>query len=182
MSDLEGSAKRVLLPMMSNLSIPLDVSDRQLIARWVTKTAMVFEFTREQPRSLFYSHEDRAALMATDALPGETVVWLCKYNGSVWPATSSSLLRTESQSPEVIGSVTTMTLKWLAIQLLTIKPTIAGSFTLHMTRGRWQESTTLVCPSESAVVHWPPVLGIGDADEPTVLSLHRRFGTIVRPV
>jgi len=62
MSTLEGYAKKVLTPLMTDISFSLDSVQQWLLSIWAVKTAMVFE-TTDRTRTWFYTQDERKELL-----------------------------------------------------------------------------------------------------------------------
>lgn len=81
MSDLEGKAKPILVPMMfaESQRIPLSVEQQRILAAWVLKTALVSDFYLPEQAywpelySQFYAEKAPSRM--------QTAVWMAGHNG-----------------------------------------------------------------------------------------------------
>jgi len=77
MSDLEGKAKDVLLPMVQGQVQRLGYSDQQLVATWAIKTAMMLQFTPVyEAGPAIHPRLYRELYAQRDQPPASVVVWL----------------------------------------------------------------------------------------------------------
>src|SRR4051812_41788183 len=73
MSLLEEKAKPVIERLLSNERASLEGAERELAARWILKTAMVFEAIGG--REWFYKPDERALVRSGSIPPGYTAFW-----------------------------------------------------------------------------------------------------------
>jgi hypothetical protein len=79
MARLENQVRPFLTPMIRDGAETVLSREQQFsLARWMLKTAMVFEFTN--PATPFYTFNDRDALR-NGLLIGATVIWIARYEG-----------------------------------------------------------------------------------------------------
>jgi hypothetical protein len=159
MSTLEGHAKKVITPLMHDLSFPLDRLQQWLLTVWAVKTAMVFECTRR--RMPFYTKDDRQALLAS-SVPQSTTVWIGRHSHSnIVDGGSNRLDPSPARSNPLAESyVTTLALSRLILQVFTIrfKPEFEHTplrLTLHLKPGPWDRGLIQIWPTLSARVAWP---------------------------
>jgi hypothetical protein len=82
MSDPETAVSRLLGPMMSDISIPLNGLHQYVIAKWAVKTAMLCEFASRRKRPLFFHKTDYEQLRVASNLPIFTTVFLARHSFS----------------------------------------------------------------------------------------------------
>jgi hypothetical protein len=82
MRDLEDATKPILVPLIDDRHSKLDILQQSAIARWATKTAMVFEYVTNE-RDMYYTEDERRSLGHSTSLylPSRTYVWLGRYVG-----------------------------------------------------------------------------------------------------
>jgi len=116
MSELESAVK----PFMSGMVHPghqtlLDAERRRLLARWATKTAMVFEFFKEK-KLHYFTPAARLEFMDSSLPAPDVSVWLGRY----WALKPMHALQDRKQD-EKSGSVAlytfTMTAQFFAVQV-----------------------------------------------------------------
>ena len=79
MSQLEESVKPILGPMLQGTPTVLDPANQRLLARWIDKTIMVYEF--EFPDNTGTSSEQRRTFMNRDDPNNDTRVWIGHFTG-----------------------------------------------------------------------------------------------------
>jgi hypothetical protein len=82
MHNLEEAVRPILSPLIEfGSGHAFEVPEQALIARWMLKTAMVFEFTGTEPP--FYTFDERNALRERQLAPSlaYTTIWTAWYRG-----------------------------------------------------------------------------------------------------
>ncbi len=79
MSRLEATARPILEPMIRGQARLLTVDDQRILATWVTKTAMMAEFT--EPKNRVIPPEDHASFYRTQEPLERSFAWLAAYDG-----------------------------------------------------------------------------------------------------
>jgi hypothetical protein len=179
MKALEDATIPIMKPLIDDSEAKLDVLQQWTLARWATKTAMVFEYVTTE-RSTFYTTEDRRNLWnhSTPTIPSRTYVWLGRYLGRFPLLTYGADAGGFNKSlPNVTAYTTTLAFGALAIQVITIRPNseYRTITTVHPKQGPWPDSTVRIWPTQN-VVRWPPRLAFTD-DTPFSITddLHARF-------
>jgi hypothetical protein len=178
LSRLENRAKKIMSPLIEDWSIPLDPDDQHLIALWSIKTAMVFEATHNR-ENWFYTDSDRQNVLATLSPPGDTVVWLGRFersNPSTIEARTLHSTRPERNLVVREGYAVTFNLGRAVIQILTVRRERQNQMvriTLDVKRGPWSASLLRVWPAGS-IVSWPPPRSFTESG---LDDLSRRFTT-----
>ena len=173
MSDLETAARPIIGPLMSDMALTLDRGQQHVIARWSTKTAMVFECTNPT-KDWFYTPAERQDLVA-GTLPVGTSNWLGRFDRSNLSFVQAQRLF-GSTAATVIGDgyLTTFALARLAIQVLTVRRHAdhrATRVTLDVHSGPWDRALVQIWPPR-AIVQWPPALSFS---EERLTALCKRF-------
>jgi hypothetical protein len=78
MSRLECAVRPVLEPMLLDQSTTLDAGAQRILALWILKTAMVLEHAGASIRPKFFRPNERHDLMAFQAIPEATFIWLLR--------------------------------------------------------------------------------------------------------
>lgn len=82
MSELENSAKPVLVPLVDGERMTLAADQQTIAAIWAVKTSMVFEHTLG-PSAAYWTPDERSRFADTPYLiPGETLVRIAGYAGT----------------------------------------------------------------------------------------------------
>ena len=177
MSELEAQAKRIMLPLIRDISITLNVNDQILLSRWATKTAMVFEGAGFAP---FYRETERLSFNRQSKIPLGTNIWIGRYD-------QSNLLCGEGRhlldpgmpqtNPFADGLATTLVMSRLVIQVLTLRRKRGLEKVraqLHVAKGPWETTLAQLWPKRHNTVIWPPTESFND-HETDVSKLSRRF-------
>jgi len=177
MSTLESHAKKVLTPLMHDISFSLDLRQQWLLAVWSVKTAMTFECT--QNGKSFYTKEDRHGLLSSSTPPRGTTVWIGRHAHSNIVDGGSTHLNPSSapNNPLAKSYVTTFALSRLILQVFTIriKPEFEHvPLTLHLKPGPWNRGLIQIWPITASRVLWPPSLSFSDAGT-SFEQLRKRF-------
>jgi len=169
MSQLENLAKPILTPMIlgrvsSVAAHGIALEHQIVIARWLLKVAMAYEFLRgRQPR--FYSRGERLALMQ-GSIPERTGIWAGYYTGERVART----IDTNENIPlllsnGVTGSAYSFTLSLgrLVLQSYTHRfaTAVHGRYTFRYL-AVWNEMSVELWPRATGNVRWPPPYGIDD--------------------
>lgn len=165
MSALESQAAPHLLPMIRGQRTSLDPDEQAVVARWVTKTALVFD-QRALGRLPLVSDEITHEFgKSRDPIVGSRVL-LAHYTGADWMlnhAVNGLPAVYRDGTEKVIVAIVTLCIGELAMQL--ICPTDfgeAGSTSL-LQRDDMRFVVELD-PAASASVHWPPAVGLTSAE------------------
>jgi len=167
MSTLEGYAKKVLTPLMTDISFSLDSVQQWLLSIWAVKTAMVFE-TTDHTRTWFYTQDERKELLEFSKPPDGTVVWIGRHaQSNVVDGIGTFLHASESPTnPLTEGHVTSFLLFRLIIQVFTlrIKPQFqhVDFMRVHLKPGPWNRSLIQVWPIRRRLAPWPPPRSFSD--------------------
>jgi hypothetical protein len=162
MSDLEKEAAPVLSLMARDFSLSLD--QRDLIAAWAVKTAMVWDHFGPRERRPFYLDWDRADLRAARRIPENTKVWLARHGGTprLWSSAADATADPRHPMPDTTtrAIVTTMVFGKLCIQVLSHRTLMADvQLNADPLPGPWNDCTVAVWPpTQHRVVDWRPRL------------------------
>jgi hypothetical protein len=121
MSRLETSARNIIGALSQDISIWLDATKQETIARWTLKTAMVFESLTPAERIRCYGKPERQALRLALPLPPRTRVWIGRYSESGLGAFGTDIWTNIHEVPKAgNGCGTTFVIGHLIIQILTL--------------------------------------------------------------
>lgn len=83
MSALESEAMPILSTMFDDQATPLNSDEQQILARWLMKTAMVFDSSkgRSAPH-LFYTRDECVAFRQSFQMPQPTIIWIGRLDES----------------------------------------------------------------------------------------------------
>ena len=125
MSSLENQAKPSIQALLFDTRSTLDPADRETVARWVMKTAMVFEAVGG--RGWFYSSEERSTLRSGRIPTGYTAFWAAKCANlpGAYSAANNMFENAHLLTAGVHGHVTTLAIGTVAFQVLTVRPSYA---------------------------------------------------------
>jgi len=187
MSDLEGLTKPLITPFLRDLSVPLNRTNQQNLARWSIKTAIVLERVGSKSRASVFTAADRA-LIREGGIPSLAFIWIGRHNASnrlfgaarrlVTPELLDGAPHGEP-SPVSEGYVTTLGLGRVVLQVLRVvrnPNSSAKKATLQPQPGPWSQSLLQIWPRRRDEVRWPPASSFSDRGV-TLDALSRRFLT-----
>ena len=186
MSNLESRSIPTLGSLVQDLTVPLDVSQQELISVWAVKTIMVLE-SADASRTLFYTQTERDNMRinekalgpALTSVPGLTSIWIGRYFGNSLHAGGTDFKIDPSHViPEGgNGSVGTIIVGHLCIQVLTLRllpKNSDGTVTVNPKKGRWDELLLSIWPTTKSVT-WPPVLNFTNTGHFSIATLMDRW-------
>jgi hypothetical protein len=179
MSDLEKSAKRIVGPLILDLSVSLSREDQVLLAAWGMKTAMVFEGVNSQSTQWFFSDEDRRHLLASSTPPPNTMIWLGRCEQSRGSFGHARRLHGDNEGVIREGFTITFSVGRFVMQILTLRfePQVnVIGIRLDVTPGPWNQSLVQGWPVSSGPVPWPPPMSFGESGI-SLEQLSERFKT-----
>jgi len=180
MSDLEDQNKAQILAMMLDREITLEPLQQKVFARWAVLKAMIIGSSDRQ-RTLFYGEFERKSFRPPSfAMPLRTSVWVGRYAGSGFHAGVTYVFAPVENIPQaLVGSVTTIIVGHLAIQVLTTHVTPKFStwnFDIRILPGRWDENLLTLLPVLGCV-KWPPLISFAVRGPDSIGRLVHRFKT-----
>jgi hypothetical protein len=168
MSDLENEVKPIIRPMFRGGKQSLSASDRLVIARWLTKTAMTYELSARFP-TRYFKPSDRRAMYTHRTIPDGTVMFLARYVGkhSVVARAGRADLTFASGTPRELhanGYTATFGIGQLALQVFSIRRPEQFNMPIKVTiPGRWDSATVEIWPqSRLGNMDWPPRVALND--------------------
>lgn len=190
MSNLETAVMPLIGRPIDDKSIALDPVQRTSVAAWSVKTAMVMDSTTKAARPLFYTQEERHALMTSTAIPSRTTVWLGRFLGTANLGAVS--VDVNIRIREKVGGefwptrVTTFLVGHLVIQVVTVHIHSATSYVraeyrnrtvrIRCREGPWNEILVSCWPPDGRHLYWPPVLAFHEnINQLNFLSLADRY-------
>jgi hypothetical protein len=170
MSKLETANTPLIGPPIDGKSILLDQLQRMFVAAWSVKTAMMMDSTTKAAQPLFYTQEERRALMVSTAIPPRTTVWLGRFLGTmnIGAATTNVSVREEVGRGLWPTRVTTFLIGHLLIQVVTVHIQDVATYAsaeyrnrtilIRCAKGPWNEILISCWPPNGCNLYWPPVL------------------------
>jgi hypothetical protein len=163
MSALEVSVQPYLTPLLTGQSVELSREALRTIAKWIYKTAMVFDIINPVNGLRYFTDDERHALMATlEPAPDQPLMWLAAYTGeniatAVDYRIAYDLTRAKDRTGTGEGYLSTITAGPVALQMLTFRGSQQSS-RLTLPKTRWDEATIWCWPGPrvTSPVLWPP--------------------------
>lgn len=182
MSDLETKCRRVIGPMMHDVSLYLDREAQFNLSRWAIKTSIVLGCLVREGVGRCYSREERGVLRTGDTLPAKTLVWLARYSdpdfffaGGLMKTPAKNLIPYE-------GCVGTLAVGYLLLQVFHFHcegdDTDSPSW-VFSADGPWKDGLLGIHPSSSTVL-WPPAISFSDDGRFPISLLANRLGGNLR--
>lgn len=174
MSKLEDRAKIILAPMIHGQTTVLPEQSQLVIAQWLVKTIMAYEFlggTERGPK--FFSQTERHAFMQSLSIPDGILVFLASYRGGTHHILTREtrldfvVAGREINSPlrkgdEVKGYAVTVTIKHLTLQLVSLRqPEDSALNATVFISGGWSDAELPIWPITSSFT-WPPAFDFDD--------------------
>jgi hypothetical protein len=186
MSNLEDSAKPVLLPLIRGANSILTPDNRLVIARWFIKTVILYEFLGgvERGPHRFFQAEERNALMESLSIPPNTYVFLAHYRGLKHVTTREMRLAftmkeiDNDRAIPIDGYSATFTIKELALQTFSIrwpKDPAIGKVDVRMLNS--PDDAVQIWPATGDVA-WPPSVILTDS---TIGPFVTRWANLIKP-
>ena len=182
MSRLEGRAIPILKPLLWGRATSLQIEDQLVIARWMVKTTMMYEFFRRRsPR--FFQPKQRLEFFKHQSIPSRTMIWIGHYVGGrdAWFIDTSDIpldLSVEGSTVRGYAYSATFTIGQLALQIFAHRwpenlPVKTVNFKVP---GNWRTATHQVWPQGLIDRTWPPELSL---DNVSVETLANRWATLL---
>jgi hypothetical protein len=186
MNDLEKANKPLLSAFIRDIAAPIGRSEQEMVARWVVKTAMVFEFIASKRQYPFYSKEERTQLRLSGSIPIDTTVWLARNAGDLDIACVG--MDAWYNKPEIPDNlhiyVTTILVKYFAIQVMSAHLTGNSHGPVTVAPGvpaPWDKLLIQAWPIRDNIL-WPPELTFNDNGPIAIGDLVRRWGPAGSPL
>jgi len=164
MSGLESQAKPIIEGLLSDTRSGFEPRHREVVARWVLKTAMVFEAVGG--KEWFYTPEERATVKSGLIPAGYTAFWAarCVNLPGAYSAANNMFESAELSTSGVHGHVTTLAISTVAFQVITVRPSPAvPANAVIKLDGANLEPWPITAPQfwpPTAVFDWPPSIGL----------------------
>src|SRR5262245_61105223 len=171
MSALESSVKPFLGEMIRTGDVTfLTEERRQLLATWIVKTAMVYEFFKPDGR-FYFSDQDRREFMNYQQPPNDVHVWIAKYDAT--QPMHGSQDRLTSDGRLVHFYCLTLTANFLAMQIAASREIGARRRVpvSSMPKGSLQRIWPAAATA-TELVKWPPPVTLGST---ALKTLDTRF-------
>jgi len=182
MSALESRNIPILGSLMQDICVPLDIEQQTSVALWATKTAMVLDSVRKSEHRRFHKRAECERLRQSSLLPDLSFIWLGRYAESTLGLFGTDI-RLFDPIPEIFptighGSVNTIVVGHLAIQLLTIHllPEYSDrTIRVGPNTGDWHRITVGIWPAEQKSVVWPPPLSFNTSGPLSIAQFVNRW-------
>ena len=182
LSQLEGKAKLILVPMINGTASTLTLEQQGTLAIWMIKCGLVFD-TMENGEGIFYNKSDRI-YFSQHLLPLErTDVWAGYYAGPDLRAFTryGTIARSQSRPPYNLY-IMTMAFGRLVLQLINIKfltPQDGEGFRLPVRSQEWNLFVNEIMSRKSpGPINWPPSVSFDDTNY-TFDEFSDRFGRLI---
>ena len=166
MSTLQRHAAPFLKPMFFDIPTLIVPQGQNLIAAWLTMTAMVLELSdlRGPTPVRFYTSDDRSHFHAGHLIPPVTSVWLARRE---WASPSKAIYWSTSYlrigtDPDLNiahnGTVFTCAIGWLVMQLLVQRPdpSLVDITLLHRRHVAFADVVVRLPVPNHGNAFWPP--------------------------
>jgi hypothetical protein len=160
MSSLEAEAMPILTEMFEDKSVSLDQEQQQILARWLMKTAMVYDSIKgRNAPNIFYTKDECVAFRQSFQIPMPTMIWIGRFD-EVHRDMSGLDFSREVDGDRLTGNVMTITNEHFVAQVLSLHPpqisTGATYIGVEQKQGEWGLALTQIWPPANAAVKWPP--------------------------
>lgn len=81
MSALENEAQPLLVPLIRGESCSLSSDQLTVVARWTTKTAIMWEYMKYEADRRFFTRAERVAMFTSRVIPDYTYIYAARYVG-----------------------------------------------------------------------------------------------------
>ena len=167
MSQLEEKVKPILAPMIHGEQTALSLAEQLILARWATKSAVVYD-THVEDDEYFFMDADCHTLFTSNAMPFvDSAIYLARYDGV--PPEQIVLKETRRtgrpQSPYTDNDLfyleayaATFAIKHFALQVFTLRRHEELRKTGPVSLGIadfWRDRTICIWPLGDSVI-WPP--------------------------
>ena len=164
MSRLENEAKPIIQDLLASDRVSFASEERELVARWILKTAMVFEAVGG--RGWFYTPEERATVRSGVIPTGYTAFWVarCVNLPGAYTAANNMFESAALSTSGVHGHVTTLAISTIAFQVLTVRSTAAvpANAVIQLEGANvapWPQVAMQLWPPLT-LFNWPPTMGL----------------------
>lgn len=163
MSGMETTVKKFMGAMIEDLSMPLDRQNRQNLAEWGVKCAMVIDTVDVHPR--FFTEDECHAFKQKRTIPNRTQVFAARFTGHSLDTNGASFSLTEPETGELLvrGHVCNVMVGHVVLQVLSWRPEPEHKDRIVQVRaadGPWDKLTIQVWPIAKKVVSWPPPISL----------------------
>jgi hypothetical protein len=163
MSKLESKVKPILTPMIHGTRTALSPADQLVIAKWATKSAIVYDTHNKDNPEYFFTRDDCKAFFDSGALPfPNTYIYLAHYYDLKHEQVMTKETRRKGSPAETFDAESnlfeletyamTFAIKHLALQVFTFRGIKEYKFFIP---ARWLDATIQVWPVKGNI-SWPP--------------------------
>src|SRR4051812_200306 len=165
MHQLQSRAKPIIERLWDEDQVTLGLDDRKALSLWAVMTSMVLQTFDDHDKWL-YSDYDRTLMWHEQRIPSFIGIWIANCVGHTETYSQGRSMTGSAQDTQRQGrgSVVTMALGNLAIQVLKVVPDgDAGrlkQITVGQGWGDWENIALQIWPLKGEPVNWPPPRGI----------------------
>ena len=163
MSRMETTVKKIMAPMIEDLSLPLDRQNQQTLTEWAVKCAMCSDTVDPHPR--FFTDAECRAFKQERTVPDRTLVFAARFTGRSLDSNGVDFTLIEPESGDLLvrGHVYNVMVGHVVLQVLSWHPEPQHKEKIIRMRaadGPWDKLTIQIWPIEKKSVHWPPPMSL----------------------
>jgi hypothetical protein len=160
MSTLEAEAMPILTEIFEDKTVVLNQEQQQTIARWLMKTAMVYDSIKgRNAPNIFYTRDQCVAFRKSFQMPAPTMMWIGRFD-EVHRDMSGLDFSRETEGGLVKGTVLTLTNEHFVAQVLSLHVPQPAPATTHVQleqkQGEWDLALNQIWPPQQPTLTWPP--------------------------
>jgi hypothetical protein len=155
MSKLETDVAPIITPMIQgSLPIGLTAEFQLLLARWITKTAMMCEYLGPVR---YFAGDERRSMMEDKRPPDDVCIWI-GHSQAPHAIQGSNLHLAPPQMTAPAAYLVTHAIGQFAFQLFAYRPLLAETNYVRVRSGPWEQSLFPIWPKNDKPLEWPPPL------------------------
>jgi hypothetical protein len=163
MSGMEKTVQKFLGPMIEDFAFPLDRQQRQNLAEWAVKCAMVNDAVDPHPR--FFTEAKCHAFRKKRTIPDRTLVFAARFTGRSLDSNGVdfSLIEPGSGALLVRGHVYNVMVGHVVLQVLSWHSEAEHRkriIRMKAADGPWDQLTIQIWPIEKKPLNWPPPMSL----------------------
>ena len=160
---MEVTVKKVLGPMIEDVSFPLDRQNQQTLAEWAIKCAMCNDAVDVHPR--FFTETECWEFKRKRTIPGRALVFAARFNGRSLDSNGVDFTLIEPKSGELLvrGHVYNVMVGHVVLQVLSLHPEPQHKdkvIRIKAADGPWDRLTSQIWPIQKKSLDWPPPMSL----------------------
>jgi hypothetical protein len=164
MSGMEKTVQKFLGPMIEDFALPLDRQQRQNLAEWAVKCAMVNDAVDPHPR-FFTENECHMFRSKKRTIPDRTLVFAARFTGRSLDSNGVDFTLIEPRAGTLLvrGHVYNVMVGHVVLQVLSWHPEPAHEnkiIQMKAADGPWDQLTVQIWPIEKKAASWPPPMSL----------------------